>query len=96
MELTVIVGFISTICGILCGVYGAKRNFKKDSQEDGKETGRLFSDIGYIKSGIDDLKRKQEKADERYVSVMTKLTEVEKSAKSAHRRIDEIREEMKL
>ncbi len=49
----------------------------------------LKSDIGYIKAGIDDLKKQQEKSDERYVNLVCKVAEVESSAKQAHKRIDE-------
>ncbi len=37
----------------------------------------MASDIGYIKAGIDDLKRKQEKSEERHIEVITRLTAVE-------------------
>lgn len=36
--------------------------------------------FGYIKSGMDDIKHKQEKEDERHVQVVSRLTAVEASA----------------
>ena len=48
--------------------------------------------FGYIKSGVDDIKRKQEKEDERHVQVVSRLTAVEASAKQAHHRLDKLEE----
>lgn len=85
-----VLGVIGTLCGIYFGYSGHKRTERKDNQQKGEESGTLFSDIGYIKSGIDDLKRKQEKSDERHIEIITRLTSVEASTKQAHKRIDEI------
>lgn len=85
-----IIGVIGTLCGIYFGYSSYKRTERKDNQQEGKESATLFSDIGYIKSGIDDLKRKQEKSDERHIEIITRLTSVEASAKQAHKRIDEL------
>ncbi len=74
-------------------MYFGYKNFKriehKDSVQDGKESATILTELGYIKSGIDDLKRKQEKADERHIDIITRLTSVEASVKQAHKRIDE-------
>lgn len=50
--------------------------------------------FGYIKSGVDDIKRKQEKEDERHVQVVSRLTAVEASAKQAHHRLDSLEGKM--
>lgn len=85
-----VIGAFGSICGIYFGYSGYKRTERKDNQQEGKESATLFSDIGYIKSGIDDLKRKQEKSDERHIEIITRLTSVEESTKQAHKRIDGI------
>lgn len=87
-----VLGVIGTVCGILFGYETHRRAAVKAGQEQGKESATLFSDIGYIKSGIDDLKRKQEKSDERHIEIVTRLTSVEVSTKQAHKRIDELLE----
>ena len=58
------------------------------SKQEGVENGRVLTEIGYIKSGIDDIKRKQEKADTQYVEIISRVTALEASAKQAHRRLD--------
>lgn len=50
--------------------------------------------FGYIKSGVDDIKCKQEKEDERHVQVVSRLTAVEASAKQAHHRLDSLEGKM--
>jgi hypothetical protein len=39
---------------------------------------------------VDDIKRKQEKQDERHVELISRVTAVEQSAKQAHHRIDRL------
>jgi len=78
-------GLLATICAIVFGYAAFRRNQKRDSENEGS----LKSDIGYIKAGIDDLKKQQEKSDERYVGLVCKVAEVESSTRQAHKRIDE-------
>lgn len=86
---------IETVIGIVVGVAGAVfgcvtffRNKKSDDAADGKKDGIVLTELGYIKSGVDDIKRKQEKQDERNEAFTSRLVAVEESAKQAHKRID--------
>lgn len=56
----------------------------------GEKSGYLASDIGYIKSGIDDLKTEIRSLKAELSEIRTKLAHVDESTKSAHRRIDEL------
>ena len=88
--LSTILGLLGTICAIVFGYAAFRRNRKTDDEEEGKENGTLLTEIGYIKSGVDDIKRKQEKQDEQHIEMITRLTAVEASAKHAHKRIDRL------
>jgi len=79
------IGLIATICAIIFGYAAFRRNQKRDNENEGS----LKSDIGYIKAGIDDLKKQQDKSDERYINLVCKVAEVETSTKQAHKRLDE-------
>lgn len=61
---------------------------------EGKEDGQIVSDMGYVKSGVDDIKRKQEqqeaKEESHHLEVIGRLAGVEESVKSAHKRIDRL------
>lgn len=88
------ISIISTLCAIAFGYAAFIRNKKKDDTESGEKGGTVLTEIGYIKSGIDDIKRKQERQDEKteaqHIEVITRLTSVEASAKQAHKRLDRI------
>jgi hypothetical protein len=81
-----LVGVVAAIFGIVFGYLGYQRGLKKDSAQNGA----LMSDIGYIKAGIDDLKRKQETYETRHFALVERVTKVEESTKQAHKRIDRL------
>mgnify|MGYP000585152054 FL=1 len=81
-------------CAIVFGYIAFRRNNKNDDTAEGKKDGVLLTEIGYIKSGVDDIKRKQEKEDERHLKVVERLSAVESSAKQAHHRIDEMQSKL--
>jgi hypothetical protein len=85
-----LIGAVAAVCSIIFGYIGYQKGLKKDSSESGKNSGVLLSDIGYIKSGIDDLKRKQETSETRHYALAERVTKVEESTKSAHHRIDKL------
>lgn len=94
MSVETIITLISSaaaVCGIVFGATTYARNKRNDNREDGN----LMAEIGYIKSGVDDIKRKQEKADQQHLEVITRLTAVEASAKQAHHRLDRMEGAMK-
>lgn len=88
--LSTALGVLGTICAIVFGYATYKRNSRLDENADGKENGTILTEIGYIKAGVDDIKRKQEKQDERHLEIISRITAVEQSSKQAHHRIDRI------
>ncbi len=90
--LAVTVSIIGGIAGVVFGITSYIRNKKKDDAEDGKESGIVLTELGYIKSSVDDIKRKQDKQDEQTMKFLTDLTTVQESAKQAHKRIDTLEE----
>lgn len=89
-EIIAAIGLISTICAIVFGVATFMRNKRQDVSKEERENATVLSDIGYIKSGVDDIKRRQEKQEAQYLDILTKLTSVEASAKQAHKRLDRL------
>lgn len=79
MDVTVIVGLIGGVASIVFAYVGYQNGVKAKS----KSEGSLMSDIGYIKSGIDDLKRKQETSEQRHYDLVERVTKAEESLKSA-------------
>jgi len=90
VELTVIISIACTVLGAAIGYATFRKNREKDVEEEGKVDGVVLTEIGYIKAGIDDIKRKQDRQDELYIKIAERLTAVEASAKQAHHRIDRL------
>lgn len=78
------------IGGLVFGIITAVRNKKTDDTKDAKEDGIILTELGYIKSGVDDIKHKQEEQEKRNIDFVRHLTAVEESAKQAHKRIDKL------
>ena len=90
--IAVAVSIVAGVAGVVFGIVAIARNRRQDSTEDGKTAGSIMSELGYIKSGVDDVKRKQEKSDETIMGFLKDLTAVQESAKQAHKRIDGLEE----
>ncbi len=85
-----LIGVIGTLSAITFAVASYLRGRKKDDAGDGKQDGVVLTEIGYIKSGIDDIKAEQREQRKTNTEVMTRLAAVEASTKQAHKRIDRI------
>lgn len=89
------IGVLASLLGMFFGYKIFKRNEKNDIEQAVKRDAVMSSDVGYIKAGIDDLKRKQEVTDNRHLEIIGRLTTVEASSKQAHHRLDEISQRLK-
>ena len=75
--LSTVLGILGTLSAITFGYAAYKRNNRTDNKDEGKESGTILTEIGYIKAGVDDIKRKQEKQDERHVELISRVTAVD-------------------
>lgn len=57
IDIAVLVEITGTAVTILFSYFAYQRGSKKDHTDEGKASGVILSDIGYIKAGVDDLKR---------------------------------------
>ncbi len=71
------------------------RASKKDTRDDGNSTGVIMTELKNIKSGIEDIKGKQDASERRYIDLAVELGKVSECAKSAHKRLDELNEKIK-
>lgn len=79
----------STAIGVLFSWLAFARKNKKDSERHGESRGVMASDIGYIKAGVDDLKREIRETRTAVSDLSERVTRCEESTKQAHKRIDE-------
>lgn len=91
---SIIFGIVGVISCIIFSYSTYARGKKADDTVDAKKDGVVLTELGYIKSGVDDIKRKQEKQEQQHIEVISRLTAVEESAKQAHHRIDEIKSQI--
>ena len=87
-EIVSVISIIAAIGGVVFGVTTIFRNKKQDDTKDGKESGIVLTELGYIKSSLDDIKQKQDRADGQIVGFLRELTAVQESVKSLHHRLD--------
>jgi hypothetical protein len=84
------IALLCTIVGGAIGILTFSRNKTKDDKIEGRQNGQMLTELGYIKSGIDDIKTEQREQRRINTEHATKLAAVEASAKQAHLRIDRI------
>lgn len=92
MDIGGIIGIICAVASAVVAALALRRSMAKDTSDSGKAGGVILTEIGYIKSGVDDIKRHQEKQDDQYLDLRQRVTKVEASATQAHKRIDGIEE----
>lgn len=67
------------------------RTRRRDDESEGQNRGGIASDIGYIKAGVDDLKRDNREIRGEMNRLSERITRVEESCKQAHKRLDEMK-----
>lgn len=86
---------LCTIAGIILtaafSFVAFRRNEKKDSRDEGQNMGVIMSELGYIKSSTDDIKREQREQAATVGRLSERITRCEESCKQAHHRIDELK-----
>lgn len=86
--LIAIVGFCCTVLGVIISYAVMRHNMNKDTKTEGRESGKVLTEIGYIKANTDEIKAEQREQRKINTEFVTRLTAVESSAKQAHKRID--------
>jgi len=86
-----VISLFGTIFAVIFAYIAFMRNKKTDDKAEARQSGSVFTELGYIKSGIDDIKSKQAEQEQKHIDVVTRLVKVEESSKRAHQRIDELK-----
>lgn len=77
LSLTTILGFALSVGTFFIGRTTASRN-------DGKQEGQILTELGYIKSGVDDMKRKMESMEKSYHNLEGRVTRLEEKVSLYH------------
>ena len=89
-----ILGIVGTFAAILFGYLAFSRNKKADDSAEARMDGQVMSELGYVKSGIDDIKNEMKDQRHTNMQIAERLSAVESSAKQAHLRIDRMEKHM--
>ena len=84
-----ILGAVSVVASIIFGTMAYRRAHKQDIASDASVEATLKVDINYIKEGIDDIKSEQHRTADNMGRLAERVTRVEESVKSAHKRLDQ-------
>ena len=90
MEWTDWIGVAAGLAGIAFGFLTWRRASRGEEATAGRRDGMVLTELGYIKSGVDDIKRKQERQEEQNMQVAARLAAVEERTRQAHKHIDEL------
>ena len=85
-----VVGILAALSGVVLGWLGNMRSGRRAVAEKTAADVQLRTDVEYIKRGVDDIRADVRRQGLRVDELSDRMARVEESAKSAHRRIDEI------
>lgn len=84
---------VCSVLGAILGVLGFLRLSKKDIQHESENFANVATKIDYISKGVDDIRLDIRDHNRQFSDMNQRLTRVEESAKSAHKRIDSLEKE---
>lgn len=88
--LVTLVGLVGTVSGIYFGFWKAKKVHEKEAREDATKDTTLTVKLEYISKGVDEIRIDNKVRDKQMLDFTERLVAVEKSAASAHHRLDGI------
>lgn len=97
MILEIIKDFItilSVVAAIAFGYLAFARGKKQDDKGEAAQMAVLNANMGEVRGGVDEIKNRLEKFDEKQDQLHTELVRVSESAKQAHKRIDNIEKKL--
>lgn len=80
MELNVLISIIGVALSV--GTFFIGR--QTASRNDGKQEGQILTELGYIKSGVDDMKRKMESMEKSYHTLEGRVARLEERVNIYH------------
>lgn len=90
---TISIAFLSTLFGLIVGIATFSRNRDKDIKKDAQEDAETRAKLDYISRGVDDIKLDNKQRDRDMLKMSDRITIVEQSVKSLHKRVDTLEEE---
>ena len=89
--LSIIIAIVGCLLAVLTFFIGRQ----SASKQEGREAGQMFSEMGYLKSGIDDIKAEIKEQRKTYDILQNRVTILERDIKTVFNKLDEIKEKLK-
>lgn len=80
IETSVLIAIVG--CAVSVGTFFVGR--LTAAKNSGQENGVILTELGYIKSGVDDMKKKMEQSDKQYIDLEKRLSHVEEAIRIYH------------
>lgn len=90
MAVETIISIVIAFCALLFTALSFRRTQNNDTSASATERATMTADVRYIRQSIDEIKLENRAIQKDVGELKTKVVEIEASAKSAHRRIDDI------
>lgn len=90
MATETIISLVLAFCALLFTAFSFRRTQNQDTSATAAERATMTADVRYIRSSIDEIKLENRGIRRDIGEIKTKLAETEASAKSAHKRIDDL------
>lgn len=91
MDAKTIIPLLISACALLFTALNFKRSTAHDTSADASERATMTADIRYIRQSIDEIKLENRAIRNDLDELKTKVVEIEASAKSAHKRLDDLK-----
>ena len=89
VEVSLLISVVSVGFAIFSGIMAIRRNHKTDDQEEAKQNTVIIVKLENIADDVKEIKENIKGLDEKIQQLDRRVTIVEQSTKSAHRRMDE-------
>ncbi len=93
METGTIVSIAIALVALLINALSFRRNTNQDTSATAAERATLAANVNYIRQSIDEIKLENRAIQKDIVEMKARIVEIEQSAKSAHKRLDDMRKE---
>lgn len=91
LEATVWIPIVLSSVMAIIALITLGKNTKKDTQQEAIDRASMTADIKYIRGSIDDIKVENRVIQTDVGNLKIKVTEIEQSVKSAHKRLDDLK-----
>lgn len=87
-----IVSLFAALSGMALGWLGRTRTIRQDAAQDAGTVVTLQNNVDYIRRGVDDIRLDQRAQGQLIAALTERVTRLEESYKSLHKRVDKIDE----